>query len=180
MSADNGQNIEKAVKDLATRIGESTEVGTFEERYIEFGIGEEEYAIPLLTVREVISPPETTPIPKAPKHFIGLMNLRGQVISIVDLRIKLGIKPKEDKREEAVIIVKIGEIQLGVVVDSINKVLAFKKEDISQLPEIQTQVNAEYIVGVHRKEESLTILLDIAKTLDVKDLSVINSGQMSS
>ena len=75
-------------------------------RFIEFSLGQEDYAIPLLMVREVISIPDTTPIPKAPKHFIGLMNLRGQVISIVDLRTKLTIKPREESSDSAVIIWK--------------------------------------------------------------------------
>jgi purine-binding chemotaxis protein CheW len=88
-------------------------------RFIEFSLGGEDYAIPLLMVREVISVPDTTPIPKAPVHFLGIMNLRGQVISIVDLRKKLKVDSRKDK-EEAVIIVDIGSMNIGVVVDSIN------------------------------------------------------------
>ena len=100
------------------------------DRFIEFSLGSEDYAIPLLMVREVISIPETTPIPKAPKHFIGLMNLRGQVISIVDLRNKLNIKPQESDEDSAVIIVDFNGMNIGIIVDSINKVLAFSKNEI--------------------------------------------------
>lgn len=142
-------------------------------RFIEFSLGKEDYAIPLLMVREVISVPDTTPIPKSPGHFLGIMNLRGQVISVVDLRKKLKVETKQDN-EEAVIIVDIGGMNIGVVVDSINKVLAFSSEEVSDMPEVENQMNTHYIFGVYKKENSLTILLDIAKVLDLKDLEAIN------
>jgi purine-binding chemotaxis protein CheW len=151
-----------------------SEVGN-QERFIEFSLGKEDYAIPLLMVREVISIPETTPIPKAPKHFIGLMNLRGQVISIVDLRTKLTITPNTNVSDSAVIIVDFNNVNIGIVVDSINKVLAFSTTEIQEMPEVTTQVKSDYILGVHKKEDGLTVLLDIAQCLDVKDYSVLDN-----
>lgn len=145
-------------------------------RFIEFSLGNEDYAIPLLMVREVISVPDTTPIPKSPAHFLGIMNLRGQVISVVDLRKKLKVEAKQDK-EEAVIIVDIGGMNIGVVVDSINRVLAFSSDEVSEMPEVENQLNTHYIFGVYKKENSLTVLLDIAKVLDLKDLDMINSAK---
>lgn len=142
-------------------------------RFIEFSLGKEDYAIPLLMVREVISVPDTTPIPKSPNHFLGIMNLRGQVISVVDLRKKLKIEAKQDK-EEAVIIVDIGGMNIGVVVDSINKVLAFSSDEVSEMPEVENQINTHFIFGIYKKENSLTILLDIAKVLDLKDMEAIS------
>lgn len=145
------------------------------DRFMEFSIGDEDYSIPLLMVREVISVPETTPIPKAPKHFLGIMNLRGQVISIVDLRQKLGIKAKEENEDEAVIIVDLQGMNIGIVVDSINKVLAFSTNDIQDMPELQTQVNSDYIIGVFKKEEGLSVLIDIPKCLDIKDIDILTT-----
>ncbi|WP_127714650.1 chemotaxis protein CheW [Halobacteriovorax sp. HLS] len=148
---------------------ESSEI----QRFLEFSLGAEDYAIPLLSVREVISVPETTPIPKAPPHFLGIMNLRGQVISVVDMRTKLKIKARENNNEESVIIVDLDGMNLGIVVDSINKVLAFSLKEVNEVPEIETQVNAEYIYGVYRKEDSLTVLLNVAKVLDIKDVNAM-------
>lgn len=145
------------------------------DRFIEFSLGEEDYAIPLLMVKEVISIPDTTPIPKAPKHFIGLMNLRGQVISIVDLRNKLSIKPKEVTSDSAVIIVDFNGINIGVIVDSINRVLTFSRNEIQEMPELNSQVRSDYIQGVYKKEDGLTVLLDLARCLDVKDYKILNS-----
>jgi len=143
------------------------------ERFIEFCLGGENYAIPLLMVREVISIPETTPIPKAPPHFLGIMNLRGQVISIIDLRTKLKIKPSENS-DQAVIIVDFNGMNIGVVVDSINKVLAFSRNDAQQMSELDSQqLSSDYILGVFKKVDGLTVLLDIAKSLDVKDMNIL-------
>jgi purine-binding chemotaxis protein CheW len=140
-------------------------------KFIEFCLGEENYAIPLLHVREVISVTETTLIPNAPSYFVGIMNLRGQVITIIDLRKKLNIKPMQHNKEEAVIIVNAGGLHIGLTVDSINKVMEIDSSDqVDTLPELQTQVNAKYIAGVYKKEKSLTIILNINDVLDVKSI----------
>ena len=142
------------------------------KRFIEFSLGEEDYGLPLLTVREVISPPETTIIPNSPSYYVGIMNLRGQVITILDLRKKLGIKPKNNNKEEAVIIVSADGVQVGLVVDSINKVLEIESTNqIANLPDLSSQVNAKFILGVYKKESSLTIFLNIAEILDLKSIT---------
>jgi purine-binding chemotaxis protein CheW len=164
MEKDNYSSMKKSNSDL--------------NRFLEFSLGGEDYAIPLLMVREVISVPDTTPIPKAPVHFLGIMNLRGQVISVVDLRKKLKVDPKKDK-EEAVIIVDIGTMNIGVVVDSINKVLAFSQDDVAEMPEVESQINTQFIFGVYKKENSLTVLLDIAKVLDLKDLELVRGQKQA-
>ena len=160
-------------KDNVTKMKKTTTSHEL-NRYIEFSLGQEDYAIPLLMVREVISVPDTTPIPKSPPHFLGIMNLRGQVISVVDLRKKLKVEARKDK-EEAVIIVDIGGMNIGVVVDSINRVLAFSSDEVSEMPEVENQANTNFVFGVYKKEKSLTVLLDIAKVLDLKDLEAISS-----
>ncbi len=118
--------------------------------------------------------PETTPIPKSPAHFVGLMNLRGDIISIIDMRKKLSIRPTKIK-EEAVIIVDIGDYNIGVVVDCINSVLAFAKTEMCEMPVISEEMNNKYIVGVFKKEHSLTAVLDIANILDVTDHQTVQS-----
>lgn len=147
-----------------------------EGRYLEFSLGDECYAIPLLKVREVIAVPNTTPIPHSPPYFMGIMNLRGQVISILDIRKKLGIKPNEESSETAVIIVDLDPIFLGIVVDSVNKVLAISEHDVGDRPSLEGK-NTDYITGVYRVEDKLTILMDIGKALDVKDKSLLQNAK---
>lgn len=138
------------------------------ERYLCFSLGEETFAIPLLSVREVIAVPEITRVPQTPPHFMGIMNLRGQVISVIDLRNKLSIKPKANA-ETAIIICDLGDNSVGVVVDSINSVLHPSPEEVTEKPEIQSQRNTDYIKGVYRMQNELVLLLDIAQALSLGD-----------
>ena len=142
------------------------------DRYLRFSLGIEEYAIPLLDVKEVIAMPEVTPIPQTPTHFLGIMNLRGQVITIMDLRLKLGIKA-EKGAETSVIITDLGEISVGVVVDSINAVLNPNPKDLAEKPELSNGVkSSEYITGVYKKESGLVLLLNIPKLLNFEDKKI--------
>ncbi len=143
-------------------------------RYLNFSLGTEDYAIPLLTVKEVIALPEITPIPFTPAYFLGIMNLRGQVISVIDLRQKFGVKVSQNtSTENAVIIIDLGTFCMGVVVDSINSVLSPKASDISDKPEIQSNKSTEYITNVFRNGKKLVLLIDITKTLSVEDHAAV-------
>ena len=144
-------------------------------RYISFSLGKEEYAIPLLDVREVIAVPETTPVPFTPPHFMGIMNLRGQVISVIDLRTKLGIKPVAGP-ETAVIICDIGNTCLGVLVDSINSVVSPDEGQLSSKPEIESQKSTDYISAVYRKTDRLVLIIDLKKALNGEDRKAISTA----
>ncbi len=148
---------------------------TNQDRFLCFTLGIEEYAIPLLTVREVIAMPEVTPVPNTPPHFLGIMNLRGQVISIMDLRQKLGIKSSPGS-ETAVIICEFNPVCIGVVVDSINSVVNPKPSEIAETPSINSQVKMDYITGVYQKDHHLLIFLNIAKVLNVEDYSALKNN----
>lgn len=148
------------------------------DRFLSFSLGEEEYAIPLLVVKEVIAVPDITPIPFTPTHFLGIMNLRGQVISIMDFRTKLGIKPKAGS-ETAVIICDLAPLVIGVVVDSINSVVSPNAEEISDKPDVQSSKNTDFITGVFRKAKDLVLLVDIAKALSLEDLRVVANQNKS-
>ena len=149
----------------------ATKILTTSERYLNFSLGDEEFAIPLLSVREVIAVPETTPIPHSPGYFLGIMNLRGQIITILDLRVKLGIKAVA-KEENAVIICELMGLCIGIVVDSVNCVLAPRPEEISDHPEIHNSKASEFITAVFRKDKKLILFIDLAKSLGFEDISV--------
>lgn len=141
-------------------------------RYICFNLGAQEYGVPLLAIKEVIGFPEITPIPQSPKHFLGIMNLRGSVISIVDLRLKIGLKP-EKSEEIAVMILDLGEYYLGAVVDKINSVISINPDELSEKPVMDNAQNTEYIQNVYRNKESLVLLISIEKALSLEDRNIL-------
>ncbi|MEK6626681.1 MAG: chemotaxis protein CheW [Bdellovibrionota bacterium] len=152
---------------------------TQEQRFLTFSLGVEEYAIPLLSVREVIAVPEITPMPFTPTYFLGLMNLRGQVISVIDLRQKLGVKAQTSS-ENAVIICELNAGHLGILIDSVNAVITPSSESISAPPEIQGSLNLECVAGVFRNQEKLQekliLIIDIEKTLSGDDRKAMNKN----
>ncbi len=158
--------------------GSQSAENNLNNRYLCFSLGDQDYAIPLLSVREVIAIPDITPVPDAAPYFLGIMNLRGQVISVIDLRSKLSIK-SADTKESAIIICDLNPSSIGVVVDSINCVVNPIPDQISEKPEIQSQKNTDYIQGVYREKNKLVVLLDISKTLSAGDHSRISRASGS-
>lgn len=134
-------------------------------RYLEFVLGKESYAVELLKVKEVITPPEMTPIPKAPPYVCGLINLRGLVLTVVDLRKKLGIVPDKETSQNAVIIFDLEDRLVGVVVDSIQKVLHIQADHIKQVPDGDGQT-AAFFQGILQHDDKLTMWLDPKTLLD--------------
>lgn len=135
------------------------------QRFLEFYLGKESYAVDLLKVKEVITPPETTPIPKSPAYVCGLMNLRGLVLTVIDLRKKMGIVPEKATTENAVIIFDLGDRMVGAMVDSIQKVLTVSSDHIKPVPDSDGQ-NASTFLGILQHENKLTMWLDPEKALD--------------
>lgn len=155
---------------------DATRKMTDAQRYLAFSLNDEEYAIPLLQVKEVIAMPEITPVPYTPSHFLGIMNLRGQVISVVDLRLKFKMKKADKNTETTVIICDFDSMSLGVVVDSVNSVMALKESDVAQKPEIESSVSSEYITGVAKRDKKLVVLVNLAKALSVEDLRAVRNA----
>lgn len=144
-------------------------------RYLCFSLGKDKFAIPLLQVKEVIADVETTNIPQAPSHFKGIMNLRGQVISVIDLRVKLKAGKPEKTPETTIVILDLSPLVLGVIVDSVDSVIEYENEDISPAPDTESSLKADYIVGVARSEKSLTLLLNLRMVLNADDFKTMKA-----
>jgi purine-binding chemotaxis protein CheW len=128
------------------------------KRYLEFYLGKESYAVSLLKVKEVITPPEITPIPKSPAYVCGLINLRGLVLTVIDLRKKLGIVPNPNA-QTAVIIFDLDDRMVGVVVDSIQKVLNVNEDCVKPVPD-QDNGSTSHLLGILQHDNILTMWLD--------------------
>jgi purine-binding chemotaxis protein CheW len=164
----------KGIGSLSNKGNGKNTVGGEASRFLIFSLNSEQYAVPLLKVKEVIALTETTPVPYSPAHFKGIMNLRGQVISVIDLRMKLKMPKADASSETAIIILDLSPLSLGIIVDSVESVLAVNKDEIQPPPDVGGKDTA-YIRGVTRKDKRLILLLDIEKTLSVDDLKTMKS-----
>ncbi len=145
------------------------------KKFMVFTLGDDRFAIPLFQVKEVIGPAKITPLPDVPKYFKGLINLRGRIISTLDLRTKLGIPFKEATLKKACIIIsELSEIVIGTIVDDVAEVVSIEDTQIERQLDISSKISREYITGVAKFESKpLTILLDIAKVLNVEELASV-------
>lgn len=136
------------------------------EQYLTFRLGEEEYGVPILAVHEIKGESAITPIPNAPAYLSGVMNLRGTVVPVVDLRVKLGLPQVEHSRFTVIVLVVVGAKIVGMVVDAVTDVRNFPASEIQAVPEIAAPVEAGFVSGLARAGEKLFVLLDVAKVLD--------------
>lgn len=144
-------------------------------RYLSFTLCQEGYAIPLLQVKEVIGYSDPTPIPHAPSHFRGVINLRGKVISIIDLRSKLKLAKAEVASETSIVILDMEPYSLGVIVDSVDNVMALGRDEIDTSNDIESFVKSNHLLGIAKKDKKLILLLDIKSTLEVSDLKFLKT-----
>lgn len=162
--------------DSNNEYGQSVGAGVEASRFLIFSLCGEQYAVPLLKVKEVIALIDTTPVPYSPSYFTGIMNLRGQVISVIDLRLKLKMPKGERVAETAIIILDLSPLSLGIIVDSVESVMSVANSEIQPPPEVGGS-NTAYIQGVANKDKKLILLLDLERALSVDDLKTIKSQQ---
>lgn len=130
---------------------------------VNFTIGDVNYGVPVEQVREVRDMQIVTPIPGSPAFVEGVTNLRGQIITVMDLRKRLGLSEKS-KTAEKIIIIDLGKHAIGVVVDSVTEVSTIREPDIEKNSEVTSTLD-ESILGVGKQGNHLTIILDIARTI---------------
>lgn len=141
---------------------------------VSFNIGTEEFGVDILKVQEINRMVEITKVPQAPTYVEGVINLRGKVIPIVDLRKRFNLDIKQYDKNTRIVVVDIGGTIMGMVVDSVSEVLRLPSSTIEQAPEIATGVNSEYIRGVAKLEDRLLIFLDLSKVIDMTQLATAN------
>lgn len=145
-----------------------------DHKYLTFKLASEEYGVEILKVREIIGVMDITAVPRMPVYMKGVINLRGRVIPVVDLRLRFGLKEIEHTEQTCIIVVDVGRV-ISIVVDSVSEVLDIKGENISPPPSIGGSVDTSFILGMGKVDESVTILLDIDKVLTPDELQVVAS-----
>jgi len=146
-----------------------------EGKYLTFALGPEEYGLEILKVREIIGYMDITAVPQTPAHVRGVINLRGQVIPVIDLRTKFGMEAADVTDQTCIIVVETSQgnrnFSTGIVVDRVQEVLDIGGEDIEEAPQFGSSVNTDFILGMGKIGESVKILLDIDEVLSKVDLT---------
>ena len=143
-------------------------------KYLTFSLAEEEYGIGILKVKEIIGMMSITSVPRTPAFVRGVINLRGKVIPVMDLRLKFDMEEMDYTDRTCIIVVEISgqseTVQIGIVVDSVSEVLNIKAEDIEDAPTFGTTLDTDYILGMAKVGKGIKILLDIDRVLNKEDL----------
>jgi purine-binding chemotaxis protein CheW len=146
-------------------------------KYLTFTLADEEYGIGILKVKEIIGMMAITSVPRTPDFVKGVINLRGKVIPVIDLRLKFGMASIPYTDRTCIIVVEIDAndmtIQIGIVVDAVSEVLNIKEEEIENAPSFGTRLNMDYILGMAKIDSTVKILLDIDRVLSAKEIQVL-------
>lgn len=142
---------------------------------VTFSIGSEEFGVDILKVIEIIRTMEITKVPKAPAFVEGVINLRGLVIPIIDLRRRFGLENKAGDADTRIIVIEINGMSVGFVVDSVSEVLRIPVNTVEPAPPVVAGMDSDYISGVGKLEDRLLILLDLDKLLSSDDLETLGS-----
>ena len=146
-------------------------------KFLSFCLGHEEYGIEILRVREIIGLLDITPLPQTPDYVKGVVNLRGKIIPVIELRAKFGMSSVEYTEETCIIVVEVTDpdgverFQTGVVVDTVSEVTNIDKAQIEPPPRFGCQLNTDFILGMGKVKEKVIILLDIDKVLTQEDFA---------
>ncbi|MDY6837532.1 MAG: chemotaxis protein CheW [Thermodesulfobacteriota bacterium] len=151
-----------------------------EGKYLTFSLDNEEYGIGILKIKEIIGMMPITTVPHTPDYVKGVINLRGKVIPVVDLRLRFGIEPANYTDRTCIIVVEIlsqsGTVLMGIVVDSVSEVLNMKAGEIEETPTFGIKLDTEYILGMAKMEGGVKILLDIDRVLNAEEIAAMGKA----
>ena len=150
-----------------------------EEKYLTFNLSAEEYGINILKVKEIIGIMPCTALPQTPEFVRGVINLRGKVIPIIDLRLRFSMEEADYTEQTCIIVVEITKqeetVHVGIVVDSVSEVLNIKGNDVEETPQFGAAVSTDFILGMAKMEGSVKILLDIDRVLAAEEIARIEN-----
>jgi purine-binding chemotaxis protein CheW len=161
------KTMDQAIKAITIKTG----------KYLTFSLNEEEYGIGILKVKEIIGMMPITSVPRTPPFVKGVINLRGKVIPVVDLRLKFSMESIDYTERTCIIVVEIETqsttVLIGIVVDAVSEVLNIKEKEIEETPAFGTSLDTDYILGMAKIEGGVKILLDIDKVLNAKEIQLL-------
>jgi purine-binding chemotaxis protein CheW len=143
-----------------------TSEGGQQLQLVTFGLGEEEFAVDILAVQEINRMMALTRVPQSPPEVEGVINLRGKIIPVIDLRKRFGLTPSEQSEHSRIIVVEVHSRVLGFIVDRVSEVLRISSKIVEPAPTMVCSVDSDFIAGVGKLPDRLLILLDLSKLFD--------------
>ena len=147
------------------------------KQYVTFCLAEELFGVEVNRTREILSVISVTSVPQTPDYMLGVINLRGQVVPVIDMRLKLGLAAADETQDTCIIVVEVlvdGEpIVVGALADAVREVLEIKSDAIEPPPRLGTRLNTEFIKGMGKVDEAFLILLDIDKIFNSDELALV-------
>lgn len=162
---------------METATEQASKADSEDGKFLTFQLQNEEYGLEILKVREILGLLNITTVPQTPDYVRGVVNLRGQVIPVIDLRLKFGMKERDDDKRTCIIVVAVNGIKMGIVVDTVSEVMDIGKDSIDETPSFGTKLNTDYILGMGKVKGGVKILLDIDKVLTSGELVLLEGIQ---
>lgn len=140
-----------------------------------FNVGREFFGVNIGAVKEIIRVPDITPVPDTPEFVEGVINLRGRIVPVIDMRRRVGLPSAERKRGNRILVLELAGKMVGLIVDSASDIIKIQEEAIEPPPDIVSSIGAEYVTGVGKLEDRLIVLLDLTRLLSAEEMRKVSS-----
>jgi purine-binding chemotaxis protein CheW len=136
-----------------------------DDQFVVFGLGSEDFGVNISSVESIIKMQPSTRMPHAPAFVEGVINLRGKVLPVVDLRRRFGLPPQESNKNSRIIVINVDHVEVGMIVDGVSEVLTIAEQAVEPAPAIAMSIDTQFITGIAKIDQRLVILLDTARVL---------------
>lgn len=148
----------------------------YDEKYLSFRLDNEDYGMNIVNIIEIIGLQKITPIPEVPHYIKGVINLRGKIIPVMDVRLRFGLDMKSYHDRTSIIVVNVSDILVGMVVDEVSEVVDIPEADIDPAPNLTSKAGNRFVQGIGKVNDSVKILLDPQKILHQDDLTQLSNS----
>lgn len=160
---------------MIDRFNTEEEVDNQKEKYLTFLLQNQLYAFPISNVIEIIEMQEITAVPEFPYYVKGIINLRGKIFPIIDVRLRFHKQEAEYTERTCIIIVSVNDAEIGFIVDTVDEVIDIDDSEISPPPKVSADSASKYVVGVAHLQEGIVLILEAAKLLNEKDIDILKN-----
>ncbi|MFV8833627.1 chemotaxis protein CheW [Aquisalimonas sp.] len=144
-------------------------------QWVTFSLADETYGIDVMRVQEVLPMSEIAPVPGAPRFVLGIINLRGNVVTVIDTRMRFGLESRDADKASRIVVIETGDQVAGILVDSVAEVMNVREDEVDTAPNVGNEESSKYIYGVVSRGEELLILVDVNKLLSREEWEEISS-----